>query len=232
MNAAIILSGGVGSRFGGSCPKQYIEVGGKPIIQYSLETFSQRADVDVIVVVAAEEWRELISHIVVAIRARQPVVFAAPGETRQYSIYNGLIECSSVLGGDNDLVMIHDAARPMLSNDLIDRCFDGCVDCDGVLPVLPVKDTIYTSQDGMFVTGLLVRSELSAGQAPEVFRYAKYLDCHNNTQEDVIEMITGSAEIAVRGGMKIKFTKGEEQNFKITTQDDLDHFARMVSNAG
>ena len=81
--------------------------------------------------------------------------FAEPGETRQYSIYNGLNVVRENGFTDNDLVIVHDGARPLVSNELINRCLEGCKEADGVMPVIPVKDTIYFSEDGKHIQSLL-----------------------------------------------------------------------------
>lgn len=91
MNIAIILSGGVGKRMGIDVPKQYIEVNGKTIIQYSIETFLMSNQISAIVIGVADEWKQFVTNIVESLEPEKPVYYAKPGETRQYSIYNSLI---------------------------------------------------------------------------------------------------------------------------------------------
>ena len=96
-----------------------------------------------------------------------------PGENRQLSIWNGLESIRSYAEEDAR-VLIHDAARPLLSTNLIDRCLQAAEGYDGVLPVLPMKDTVYMSEDGEKVSSLLERNWIFAGQAPEVFKVEAY----------------------------------------------------------
>lgn len=229
MNIAIILSGGVGTRMGLDKPKQYVEVNGIPIISYCLQTFINNNKTDALVVVCASEWQEYMQNQIEKLQSKKPVYFAVPGETRQYSIYSGLTVVDGIASVD-DVVIIHDAARPLVSNDLINRCYDACARVDGVLPVIRVKDTLYRSVDGVNISSLLNRNELFAGQAPEAFRFGKYLDLHKRMSRDELLKINGSTEIAYKGGLNIKLIKGEDMNFKITTQEDLSSFTSIIES--
>jgi 2-C-methyl-D-erythritol 4-phosphate cytidylyltransferase len=226
MKALIMLSGGVGSRLGCDIPKQYIEVGGKRIISYSLDTFMHRGDIDVFVTVVAEEWKTMVEQMFTSCRGK--VLYAEPGETRQLSIYNALKVARDILS-DDDVIIIHDAARPLVSNDIIDRCFDACLHHDGALPVIGVKDTLYMSQDGKAISSLLDRNTLYAGQAPESFVFGKYFAAHQSLSHEEVAAIKGSTEIAYKCGMNVTLVKGDEMNFKITTKDDLETFESIMN---
>lgn len=228
MNIAIILSGGVGSRMGADIPKQYIMVDNKPIIAYCIETFANRQDIDAFVIVAAKEWIDFISQYIGEIK--QSIWFALPGETRQHSIYNGLKECRSHDIKDDSVVIVHDAARPLVTDAIIDSCIEGCKTYDGVLPVIPVKDTIYISNNGVEINSLLDRNTLFAGQAPESFVFGKYIKIHDKSNYDEICKINGSTEIAYKKGLRVKLVKGDVMNFKITTPEDLNSFETIIKN--
>jgi 2-C-methyl-D-erythritol 4-phosphate cytidylyltransferase len=228
MNIAIILSGGVGSRMGNNIPKQYIMIDGNPVIYYCLNTFSESKEIDCIVIVVSDEWRHYVEELVRKMEIRKPVLYAHSGKTRQYSIYNGLIEISKNGAQESDIVIIHDAARPLVSCELISSCLQGCDSSDGILPVIPVKDTLYQSRDGQSISSLLNRNELFAGQAPEAFLFGKYLDLHKTMQDEELLKINGSTEIAYKGGLNIKLIKGDVMNFKITTPEDLSNFKSII----
>lgn len=226
MNYLIMLAGGTGTRMNGAAiPKQYMEVGGKPIIMYALETFQKHEDVEGIVIVAHEQWSKAIENWMDAYGIGKFLGFADPGATRQGSIYNGLKFLKSYASPE-DLVIIHDAARPLVSRALIDASFAAFAggECDAVMPVLTAKDTYYLSADGKSIDGLISRKQLYAGQAPETFRFGKYLELHEELGMDGINCVTGSTELAYRGGMRTILIPGEDGNFKITTQNDLDMF--------
>lgn len=232
MNVALILSGGSGTRLGGDTPKQYIEAGGKPLIAYCLERLCAHPAIDAVQIVAAAEWREFISHHALRIVKRFGVTdkfrgFSDPGENRQLSILHGLEDIRK-FAGDEDYVIIHDAARPLLSRELVTRCLEAAEDHDGALPVLPMKDTVYTSGDGHRVAALLKREELFAGQAPETFVFGKYYEaCRRLSREEILR-INGSTEPAILAGMDIAMVPGEEGNFKITTREDMERLRSVL----
>ncbi len=239
MNIALILSGGSGVRVGSSIPKQYIEVSGRPIITYCIKTLSAHEAVDVIWIVAEKEWQEKIIAWLKMFGLETKVKgFSLPGENRQLSILNGL-EDIAVFAKEEDYVMVHDAARPCLSAQMISDCFAGVNGHDGILPVLPMKDTVYLSKDGKSIASLLNREQIFAGQAPEVFVLGKYLDanrellekeCENTDgkMQSVILSINGSTEPAILAGLDVAMIPGEEENFKITTREDLERFRKSV----
>lgn len=227
MNVALVLAGGTGTRLGEDIPKQYINVKGKPIIAYVLELFMQHPSVDAIQVVADVQWRDVIDRYVV--NSDKFRGYSNPGETRQFSIWNALVDIKTYAKED-DLVIIHDAARPNLSGDFLQRCIDAAKNHDGVMPVLPMKDTVYFSEDGRQVSSLLDRSRIFAGQAPELFRFDKYYAANDALLPERIRMVNGSTEPAVLAGMDIALADGEEMNFKITTQQDLQRFRDLMGD--
>ncbi|MCH5298219.1 MAG: 2-C-methyl-D-erythritol 4-phosphate cytidylyltransferase [Ruminococcus sp.] len=227
MNTAVILAGGVGSRMGVDRPKQYLVVNEKPIIVYCLEIFQKHKNIDKVVIVVSDEWKSYVEENVNKYGIGKVCGYAPAGRTRQHSIYNGLL-CVENNAPDTKVCIIHDAARPLVSDKIIDDCITGAVEDDGAMPVISVKDTIYQSADGKNIDNLLKRSELFAGQAPESFDFRKYLDIHNSVSDEEIANTAGSSEIAYRHGMNIRLVEGSERNFKITTIEDLETFETIV----
>lgn len=228
MNIALILSGGTGARLGAKIPKQYIKIEGKPIISYCIETLSKHPQIDAMQIVADKSWyKEIEKWLEAADCQRKFRGFSKPGKNRQLSIYHALEDIKAYTT-DTDYIFIHDAARPLLSKRQISNCLDAAVLCDGVMPVLPMKDTVYHSINGKKVEALLNRKEIYAGQAPEVFQYGKYYAANRCLLPDKILTINGSTEPAILYGMDIMMIPGEEANFKITTKEDLKRFQKMV----
>ena len=228
MNIALILSGGTGLRLGADIPKQYIEVGGRPVISYCIKTLSNHDKIDGMQIVADSAWQESIKGwLETADPCKKFRGFSAPGENRQLSIFHGLQDIRTY-ADDSGYVFIHDAARPMLSPVQVADCLEAVQGYDGLMPVLPMKDTVYLSQDGTRVTDLLDRSKVYAGQAPEVFRIGRYYEANRNLLPDRIRQINGSTEPAILDGMDIVMIPGEEGNFKITTRADLERFRGMI----
>lgn len=225
----ILLSGGSGSRLGSDIPKQYIEVGGRSILSYSYETIANNEKIAGIWIVADPIYEEKILDSIKEYGDKLKG-FALPGKNRQLSIYNGLLSVSKYAGSEDDLVIIHDAARPFVSNELINECIAAAMSHDGVMPALPMKDTVYISKAGR-ITSLLDRNTVVAGQAPEVFRLAKYIKANERLiADEKIDSINGSTEVAIAAGMDIAVIPGQESNYKITTKEDLDRFKRNLVN--
>lgn len=223
MNFALILAGGSGERTGEDLPKQYLEAAGKPMIAYALEAFETHPDIDGLHIVAEScYWDYLRGFLGDSFRG-----FSEPGETRQLSVLSGL-EDMKQYAGDEDVVIIHDAARPFVSKELISACLESLREHEGVMPVLPVKDTVYLS-DGKAVTSLLDRNQVYAGQAPEAFRFRRYYEANKCLLPERILAVNGSSEPAVMAGMDVAVIPGEEDNWKVTSQTDLERFRKKVS---
>lgn len=227
MNIAIVLSGGTGTRLGAEIPKQYIKVNEKPIISYCLDVLESCEQIDAIQIVADESWYEVILES----NMNKFKGFSKPGENRQLSIFSALEDIKEY-ASRKDVVIIHDAARPCVSEKMFIDLIEACVEHDGALPVLPMKDTVYLSEDGKSITSLLNRSQIFAGQAPEAFLFGKYYKANERVLPDDILKINGSTEPAIMVGMDIAMIPGDEKNFKITTLQDLERFQQLVGERG
>ena len=217
MNIALVLSGGTGTRLASDIPKQYIKAKGRPVISYCLRRLSTHPGIHKIQIAAAPAWQDQIREwLADSDPSKKFQGFSLPGKNRQLSILHGLEDIRRY-AGDDSLVLIHDAARPLLSKEQISSCLEAVSGHDGVIPVLPMKDTVYTSTNGKTITSLLDRSQIFAGQAPELFRLGIYLE---------------AKEPAVLAGMDIAMIPGDEGNFKITTKTDLERFLEKIGDPG
>lgn len=233
MKIALLLSGGTGTRMGLDIPKQYVEVGGHRVIYYALKQLWNSQEIDAIQIVVADTWKDTVMEEVNVLKSEnqnkpaKPVYFSLPGQTRQLSIYNGLLDMEAYAEKDS-YVFIHDAARPMLTQQMIVDYFQAVLGHDGLMPALPMKDTVYMSKDGKIVTSLLTRSEVYAGQAPEIFRLHSYILANRALLPEEILKINGSTEPAILAGLDIAMIPGEESNYKITTMEDLNRFSQYL----
>ena len=226
MNIALLLSGGTGRRMGSDVPKQYISMYGKMIITHCLERICRHPMIDAMQIVAAKEWRDIIfAECEYSDKLRG---FSAPGGNRQLSILNGLRDISQYAGKD-DVVLVHDAARPLISEDLISACLTEIANHDGVMPVLPMTDTVYYSSDGKQVEQLLDRSRIFAGQAPEAFRLGNYLEANERLLPNGILSVNGSTEPAIIAQLDIVMIPGDKNNLKITTRNDLERYSELLA---
>ena len=216
INAGLVLAGGMGLRLPGhGRPKQFVEAGGKPLIMHCLQAFGQCPGIALVCVVAAEEWRHMLGDY----------IFAAPGKSRQHSIYNGLLALER---RSPARVVIHDAARPLVTVEDIAGVIRASHGHDGATPALAVTDTMYRSIDGGTISEALSRDGLFAGQTPECYAFLKYLRIHKQASDEELSSARGSSELAVRHGLRIAICKGNPGNFKVTTAADLERFRGMV----
>ncbi len=227
MNIAIILAGGTGSRLGSDIPKQFLELSGQMMIMHSMKAFVDSEYVTNIQIVAADEWRDHIEDAIFeepdSKLAEKFLGFSEPGENRQLSIYNALKDLKEMFGEASiDAVIIHDAARPFVTVETVNECLLALDEHDGAMPVLPMNDTVYFSRNGQKVDELLNRNCIFAGQAPEAFRFGRYLAANEVLCPDKILHIKGSTEPAIMAGMDVAMIPGDQRNFKVTTMEDME----------
>lgn len=233
MNYALILSGGIDSRMNNKdIPKQYIKVHDKPIIIYTLEQFEKNSEIDKIVIVVAKAWKTYIQDECQAYGISKLLDIAINGETRQESIYSGLNKCMEYSDSMKNKVIIHDAVRPLVSQDMITECLKPVDVYEGCMPVLPLTDTVYFSDNGQDITDLTDRSKLYSGQASEAFDLHKYYEVNATTSKEELSKIRGTTELAFKKGLKIKLIAGDDNNFNITTRSDLARFEMIVKSCG
>lgn len=210
---ALIVAAGRGERAGGGVPKQYRLLAGKPVLRWAFDAFRSHADIRDVRVVMQPSDLPRYRAAMAGLDDRIPVV---GGQTRQGSVLNGL----EALAQDHSpprAVLIHDAARPLLSRDLISRVIAGLDRAEGVFPELPVSDTLRRrSADGR--TEVVAREHLSRAQTPQGFIFKAILDAHRRFKR---EKVTDDVALAEMAGMSIEAVAGEETNIKLTTTDDF-----------
>ena len=228
MNVGLVLSGGIGVRLGSKTPKQYQLLAGKPVLVHTIEQFQYCREIDFIVVVAAQAWKAQILQWKETYQLTKVKIIAPAGKDRQRSIRNGLIVAQELMRGEQDGVVIQDAARPLTSIKLITQLIQGLKEALCVMPALPVTDTTYISQDGQWVDGLLDRSTLYAGQAPEAFLYHPYLKLYQETSIEQLCTMSGSCQLPYSKGWSVKLIPGEQSNLKITYPQDIEQCEKLL----
>ncbi|MBR5176821.1 MAG: 2-C-methyl-D-erythritol 4-phosphate cytidylyltransferase [Bacteroidales bacterium] len=228
MNHCIILAGGIGSRMNLDIPKQYYRVNGIPIIMYSINKFAHSGLIDSIVIVLANEWRGFMEECLSGEQYPCKIHYAEAGKSRQHSVWNGL-NIIKRYAMDGDIVLVHDAVRPYFPISNISEGIDACKEYDAALPVIPVKDATYQSSNGVIISSILPRHELYSGQSPECFAFQKFYQAHGRFSDEELSTIRGCAELAFRANLSIKLIPGCEQNFKLTTIEDMKAFELSVN---
>jgi len=224
-----VLSGGTGTRLGADLPKQYIELAGKPVIVHTLERLQRCEAVEGLVVAASSEWKTMLLRWKEEYSFTKLLTVAPAGENRQLSIRNGLLAAEQFMDSDRRAgVIIQDAVRPLASMELLTRLIQALKEAPAVMPVLPITDTAYTSRDGQWVDGLLDRSTLFAGQAPEAFHYWPYWALYRDASEETLGSMSGSCQLPYSEGWQVKMIPGEQGNVKITYSKDLETCERLL----
>ncbi|RJG06226.1 2-C-methyl-D-erythritol 4-phosphate cytidylyltransferase [Noviherbaspirillum cavernae] len=214
---ALIPAAGVGARLGAGYPKQYLPIAGKPMVLHVLETFaSSSAIAHVFLVVSAEDGYIRDALAAVPHLAGRVTVIYNGGATRQQSVLNGL-HAIREQAGDDDWVLVHDAARPGLTVELIDRLVDALRDdpVGGIL-ALPVVDTLKRAARDVRIENTVSREGLWAAQTPQMFRYALLRRALEQPAE-----VTDEASAVEAMGLQPKLVEGSPRNFKVTLPHDI-----------
>ncbi len=221
---AIIPSGGVGKRIKSSLPKQYIQVNGKELIAYTLEIFQNCEEVDEIIIPAQKNYFDLLNSIKTKYGISKLTKIVEGGTERQHSVFNALQSISAM---ENDLIIVHDAARPLLSNKILLNAIETAKEFDSAIVAIKAKDTLIKGNE--FIEDYIDRNEVYYVQTPQIFKF-KILS------ESMISALNrnfvGSDEsILVHkiSNKKIKIVEGSSLNFKVTTNSDLDLFRLIVN---
>lgn len=207
--AALIVAAGRGSRAGGAEPKQWQRVAGKPVIDHTLERFTQHPRIDRIMVVLHQDDMDLLKSTDCEV--------TQGGASRDASVRNGL---DALAANPPDQVLIHDAARPALGDDVIERVLDALEDYPAAAPGLPVTDALWRGANGT-VTGGCSREGLYRAQTPQGFHFDAILKAHHANNAPAADDV----EVARRAGLEVAIVDGDERNLKITRSED---FARAA----
>ena len=209
----IVVAAGRGSRFGGDLPKQFLKIGEKTVLERAIEPFQDHPAVDGIIVVASEEYLEHCRRLCSRFDKTEAVVCG--GEQRQDSVFACLERV------EDGLVMVHDGARPSVTQDVIDRVIDGAYNHGASVPCVPVKDTIRQMKDsGGLLSANLDRSSLFCVQTPQGFHTQILKRAYEKAKTDGF-VGTDDAGLVERLGEPVSITEGDYANIKITTREDL-----------
>ncbi len=211
--AAVIVAAGTGARFGGTTPKQFLPLGGKPVLQWSLELFARAEAVERVVVVCDPARAEAVAAMAEGLAV--PVAAIPGGVERTDSVRAGLEALQADLP---DHVLIHDAARPMASRDLVEALLTALQDAKGAVPVLSVWDAVKRNEDGA-PGDEIDRAGLLAVQTPQAFRYASLMHAYRALPRGAA--LSDDVTVARKAGLKVSGVTGERTNFKITDREDL-----------
>lgn len=225
---ALIIAGGVGERTGNKVPKQFLNVFDKPIIIYTLEAFQRHEEVDAITVVCLDGWREFLKTYCQQFGISKLVSVVGGGVNGQNSIYNGITEISTRCK-DDDIVMIHEATRPLVSADIISDSIRVCKEFGGAVAAVPCNDAMFHRGCHNTASRYIPRETLVKAQNPHTFRLGKLLWAHNAAKERMITDSVATSTLMAELGEPLHLSQGSEKNFKITTNEDIEIFKSIIS---
>ena len=216
MNGVVIVAAGTGSRMNMGINKQFIKLEGKEIIAYTIEKFYNNSNIEDIVVFVKEDESEFFKKEILDKYNFKNVKIAYGGKERQDSVYNGL----KLLDEKCDVVLIHDGARPFVSDKIIDKSIEEAKEHKAIVVGVPVKDTIKVIDNDKNIVDTPNRSVLWAVQTPQTFDYNILIDAYKDAFKNKFYG-TDDAMLVERIGYKVKMLEGSYNNIKITTQEDL-----------
>jgi len=212
---ALIPAAGAGKRMGGDKNKQYLEIGGRPILVHTLEVFDGCDAVSEICLIAPEDDCSYACELIDGMRLIKPVRVIPGGKERQDSVHNGLNSISGC-----DIVMVHDGVRPFVTEEILNRSLEETVRCGAAVVAVPAKDTIKTVDKDRNVIETLERSKLWQVQTPQTFKYEIIKEAFEKAYRDGFYG-TDDASLVERAEHKVCIVPGSYQNIKITTPEDM-----------
>lgn len=220
---AIIPAGGKGLRISSNLPKQFIKVDGKEIIAYTLDVFQSCEMIDEIIVPVSTDFIELMNSLKAKFGFTKITNIVEGGKERQDSVYNGLKNSG---GKQGDLIIVHDAARPLLSKEILNRAIQSADEYDSVVVAIKAKDSLLVGKNDK-VDHYIDRNETYYVQTPQIFRYEILLSAMESAYEQNY-IGTDESMLVLNSSNSVKIVEGSIKNFKITTDSDLEMFADIV----
>ena len=222
---AVVLAGGRGLRLNDTVPKQFLPLGDRPVIVWSLQTFAACEEIDTIIAVLPERYINQAAQLLEKHSIRKILRIVPGGDTRQESACNALASHSF---NDNDIILIHDAARPFIKEETVRACIRE-VRVHGAAGVyVPVQDTVADIRD-MFVASVPSRDSLYYAQTPQGFRFSIINAAHQTALRNGISA-TDDVSLVRSGGFPVKMVEGDYSNFKITTELDYQAACRYAES--
>ena len=225
MNYAIILAAGVGQRMrNGGMPKQFVELMGKPIIVYTLEKFEQNEEIDKIIVVCHGDYVDRMQSLIKLYRIDKVETTIVGGADRQNSLQRGLKEVMALGGKEDDLVMIHDGVRPLVSHAVICENIRVASLHDSAVTVHPVTETVITTQEmSAEMQDFKKRADTYSMTSPQTFKLGKIVEAYRRYDESPQEELPllDAAMVYAKNGEKVHLVKEQGTNIKITTPEDF-----------
>ena len=230
MNIALIIAGGVGARMGQEIPKQFLTIKDKPVIVYTMECFQKNANIDGIEVVCLDGWHEVLRAYAKQFGISKLENIVSGGKNGQDSIRNGLMDIAERHDPKQTIVLIHDAIRPMLGDEVLNDNLDVCMKYGNAITVLPCNAAMLKTFDGIEAEEQVPRDNLKETQTPQTFHLDEIIKVHKDALEKGITNSVASCTLYIEMGRKLYMSKGSEKNIKLTTTEDLEIFKALLDS--
>lgn len=229
MNIAIIIAGGVGSRMGADIPKQFIEVDGRPVLSYTLESFQNNKLIDAIEVVCIEGWEKDVWKYKEKYGISKLKWIVKGGKTGQESIRNGVFNLKNV-ASNNDIIIIHDGIRPLVDDSVLDDLIEKCKKYGNAVTSMPYNEQIFLVDDEISTVKYIPRETLRRVATPQAYKFNLLFEKYKEAFEKEIGIYGSSYAntMMVELGVRLYFAKGSDRNIKLTTPGDLEIFKAMI----
>lgn len=228
MNIAMIIAGGVGTRTHQDIPKQFINVHDKPVIVYTLEVFQKHPNIDAIEVVCLEGWHDILKAYAKQFGITKLENIVDGGETGQDSIRNGLYDIAKRYHDDDDIVVIHDAIRPMVSADIISDNIRVCREYGNATAVIPCTSVMLRTKDALVSDDQVPRENLKITQTPQSYFINELIEVHKEAVKRELLPSISSCALYIEMGKEVYLSAGSEKNIKITTSEDIEIFSALL----
>lgn len=229
MRIALLTAAGKGSRMQQNVPKQFLRVKNKPVILYMLEKVQSSPLIDEIVLVSLNDWKDVLWEFAKQYHISKLKYIVDGGKTGQESILCGL-NAIQKYHDENDVIMIHDGNRPMISQEIIADSFATYEKYGSAVAAIPCVEAIFQSENGLDSEITYPREKLFRTQTPHTYCLKDLIDAHQMAKKLEIENTAATCVLMQKLGKKIYFSKGSEKNLKITTIDDVETFEAYVNN--
>ena len=227
-NIALLIAGGSGNRMHQDIPKQFLTVNEKPVIVYTLEAFEKHPEIDTIAVVCIQGWEQVLWAYAKQFNISKLLYVFPGGQTGQESIRNGVFSLET-LYEPNDLVLIHDAIRPMVSAEIISDNIRVAREYGNAITVVPCAEAMLKTEDGEISSGSYPRDHLRRTQTPQAFPIKTICDLHRKAQQAGITNSVASCTLMIELGEQVFFSVGSEKNIKLTSVEDIDIFKALLT---
>lgn len=230
MNIALIIAGGKGTRTNQDIPKQFLNINDKPIIIYTLQAFQNHSEIDSIIVVCIDGWQDMLWAYSKQFGISKLKWIVSGGHTGQESIHNGIAKLAEACS-DDDIVLIHDAIRPNVSQEIISDSITQCKISGSAVTVIPCVEAILIREtDGNTSSEVYPREQLARTQTPQTFTLGKLKWAHQEAEKRGITNSVATCTLMVELGEHVSFCPGSEKNIKITTSEDLEIFKALLNS--